>query len=459
MLREMRSVDRKPEVRGPRFLPAWAFALAASLAFSAFAQERVQVRVNVTSQPSGATVIVDGMDRGTTPTTLFDLAPGLHHIKYRLAGYGEADRFVDTRREGPFIEKNVVLQEEKGLLLVKTEPAGATIVIDGVAVGQTPRLVTHLAAKDTYNVKLRKAGYQEQLIQVRFDGRKPLVRDEALVLASGTVNVLSDPAGAEVTVNGIERGTTPLLVKEVPRGRAVVKFRLDGFDEEVRELEINAGDVQTLSVSLKGLPGTLRLSSVPEGARFYVNDEPRGRGPLAIPALKPGEYVVRAEMEGYGTMTRNVTIENGMSASEEFRLSNVMGRLEVCTCPVGAQVWLDGRLVGMTKSKDPDAEFSDILAIENVLEGEHTLVVKKDGYSDLTRHPNIKNSQTSKHHRVRLSRIFTPDIEIVTARGTYRGVLVANTVDAIVVEVRMGITQSFARDEIRKITFLNRNGK
>ena len=438
---------------------AGALLLVGLTVASAFAQERVPVRVNVTSQPAGATVLVDGRDRGTTPITLFDLTPGRHHIKYRLSGYGEADRFVDTNREGPFIEKNVVLKEEKGLLLLKTEPAGASIVIDGVTVGQTPLLVTHLAAKDVYNVRIRKAGYQDQLIQVRFEGRRPLVREETLVLASGTVNVLSDPAGAEVTLNGIVRGRTPVLVRDVPRGRAVVRFRLDGFDEEVRELAINAGDVQTLSVPLKGQPGTLRLSSVPEGARFYLNDEPRGRGPLAIPGLNPGEYVVRAEMEGYGTMTKSVTIGNGVSASEEFRLSNVMGRLEVCTSPVGAQVWVDGRLVGMTKSKDAYAEFSDVLAVENLMEGEHTLVVKKDGYSDLTRHPKIRNSQTAKHHRVRLARIFTPDIEIVTARGRYTGVLVANTPDSMVIEVKMGITQSFARDEIRKINFLNKSGK
>ena len=239
-------------------LMAGALSLVVLTSLSAFAQERVPVRVTVTSQPAGATVIVDGMDRGTTPITLFDLAPGRHHIKYRLAGYVEADRFVDTNHEGPFIEKNVVLKEEKGLLLLKTEPAGANIVIDGVTVGQTPRLVTHLAAKDVYNVRLRKAGYQDQLIQVRFEGRRPLVREETLVLASGTVNVLSDPAGAEVTLNGIVRGKTPVLVRDVPRGRAVVKFRLDGFDEEVRELAINAGDVQTLSVPLRGQPGTLR---------------------------------------------------------------------------------------------------------------------------------------------------------------------------------------------------------
>ena len=131
-----------------------------------------------------------------------------------------------------------------------------------------------------------------------------------------------------------------------------------------------------------------------------------------------------------------------------------MGRLEVRTCPPGVQVYLDGRSVGVTQSKDPDAEFSDILSVENVLEGEHTLVMKKDGYTDLTRHPRIRNSQTAKYHRQRLARIFIPDVEIVTARGSYKGVLTANRPDYVEVEVSLGIRRSFPRDEIRKINFL-----
>ena len=425
------------------------------LGLASFAADTVQTRVNVTSQPSGATVIVDGMDRGTTPVTLFDLAPGRHHLKYRLAGYVERDRFFNTREAtGPYIEKNEVLEEEKGLLLLKTDPEGCDIQIDGVSVGRTPRLITHLAAKDVYSVRLRKSGYQDQTISVKFEGRKPLVREENLVLASGTIEVMSEPAGAEVTVNGIVKGVTPLRVEKVPRGRAIVKFRLDGFAEEVRELAINAGDVQTLPIVLKGLPGTLHLVSVPDGARFYVNNEARGKGPLAIPGLKPGEYVVRAELEGFGAMTKTITLDNGQSAREEFRLSNVMGRIEVRTCPVGAQVFLDGKSYGITKSKDPSAEFSDILAIENVMEGEHTLVMKKEGYADKTSHPKVKSESTAKFHHQRLSRIFTPDVEIITARGSYQGVLVNRTADSVLIEVKAGIMQSFARDEIRDIKFL-----
>ena len=437
-------------------MKAFVFCLLSFvLGLVSFAADPVQTRVNVTSQPAGATVIIDGKDRGVTPVTLFDITPGRHHLKYRLAGYVERDRFFNTQEAtSPYIEKNEVLEEEKGLLLLKTDPAGCDIQIDGVSVGQTPRLITHLAVSGTYSVKLRKAGYQDQTISVKFEGRKPLVREEKMVLASGTIDISSEPAGAEVTVNGIAKGLTPIRVEGVPRGRATVKFRLDGFAEEVRELAINAGDVQTLPIVLKGLPGTLHLVSVPDGARFYVNNEARGKGPLAIPGLKPGEYVVRAELEGYGAMTKTIKLDNGQSAREEFRLSNVMGRIEVRTSPVGAQVFLDGKPCGVTKSKDPDAEFSDILTIENVMEGEHTLVMKKDGYSDLTRHPKVQSEKTAKFHRQRLARIFTPDVEIVTARGNYKGVLIKRTGDRVEIEVKPGVTQSFAGDEIRDLKFL-----
>ena len=429
-----------------------AFVVAVLMAgLPAFA-ENEQTRVSVSSQPSGATVVVDGQERGTTPITLFDVSPGRHHLKLRLAGYVDHNRFFTTD-EGVFIEKSAVLAEEKGLLLLKTDPPGCDIAVNGVSVGRTPRLLTDLAAKDTYSVRFRKAGYQDQTISVKFDGRKPLVRDEKMVLASGTIDIMSDPPGAEVMVNGISRGKAPCRVTDVPKGRAVVKFHLEGYADEVRDLAINAGDVQTLPVVLKGLPGTMYLTSVPDGARFYVNGEARGKGPLILSGLASGEYDIRAELEGFGTLTKTVTLANGGSANEEFRLSNVMGRLEIRTAPPGVTVSLDGRNVGMTKSNDRDAEFSDVFVVENVLEGEHSMILTKDGYAETVGHPKVQNNKTSQY-RIRLRRIFTPDVEITTARGTYTGVLISNTPESVTVEVSLGITQSFPRSEIRKITFL-----
>jgi len=429
-----------------------ALAVLAVLSFSVFAQEVVQTRVNLTSQPSGATLIVDGRDRGTTPTTLFDLTPGRHHVKYRLAGYVERDRFIMVE-PGPCVEKNEVLQEEMGLLLLKTEPEGCDIRVNGVSVGRTPRLITSLAAKDTHNIRLLKAGYQDQAIVVKFEGRKPQVREEKLVPDAGAISITSDPSGADVTVNGVPRGKTPVLVRGIPKGRAVVKFSMAGFREEVRELAMRAGDQQNLPIVLEALPGTLHLLSDPEGARFYVNDEPRGPAPLVIPGLKPGDYVVRAEKEGYGTVTKTITISNGASAREEFRLSNVMGRIEIRTEPAGATVVLDGRTLGVTRAVDEKSSVSAAFPIESVLEGEHTLVVRKEGYAEWVRHPKVENNKTAQGV-ARLQRLFIPDIEIVTDNGSYRGVLVSRTPETVELEVSLGINRTFRRTEIRAINVL-----
>ncbi len=411
-------------------------------------------RVDITSQPAGATVIVDGQDRGVTPLTLFDLTPGRHQLKYRMFGYVERDRFFKVE-EGVPLQRSVVMEPEKGLLLLKSTPENCNITIDGVSVGMTPRLITNLDTKDVHQVTLRAAGYRPSTFDIRFNGRTPLVREETLILDSGILEIITEPSGVEVTVNGITRDRTPVVVKDIPKGRATVKLRLDGFRDENRELSINAGDRQVLSVLMQGLPGTLSLSSVPEGARFYVNDEFRGKTSVVIPGLTPGEYVVRAELEGYGTEVRRVTIGNGSTPREEFKLSNQMGRIEVQTSPVGAQVLLDGRIVGTTKAEDEESEFSDVLSIENVLEGEHVLMIRADGYAETIRHPRVLKTKTLAQ-KVRLRRIFKPDVEILTDQGTYRGVLIKNknTAELVTIEIKPGIEQSFPRASIRKIDFL-----
>lgn len=419
---------------------------------AAFAQEVVQTRVNLTSEPSGATIFVDGRPCGTTPRMFFDLTPGSHLVKYALSGYAEKDFYLDVSATSP-TDRHEILEEEKGLLLIKTDPAGCSIKINGISVGETPRFISNLAAKDTHRIVLSKAGYQSQTISVKFNGREPLVREEKLILDSGVIDCVTDPSGAEVMVNGIVRGTTPLLIRNIPKGTAVIKFRLAGYKDETREIRMNAGDQQTLSVPLTGLPGTLHLISIPADASFYVNDEARGRGPLSIPSLAPGDYSVRCEKEGYATMTRVVTIHNGVAAREEFKLSNVMGRIELRTSPAGAEILLDGRSVGRTRAVGAE-ETSAVLLVENVMEGEHTIVARKDGYKDTSGTVRVESKETAQPRTIVLKRAFVPNIEVTTVNETIRGVFKSQSESTIIIETKPGLDYPIPRQFIRKINYL-----
>ena len=421
-------------------------------ALAAFAEESKAIRCDFTSQPDGATVVVDGMTRGVTPLTLYDLAPGPRHVRFELSNYEGVDEFMFLR-EGGAVSKNAVLSPVKGILLLETEPAGCDISLDGVSFGKTPRLITSLDAKGAYRLLVQKPGYQPRTVEVKFNGRIPLVKNESLVIDSGIIEVTSEPAGAEVTVNGQPRGLTPTKVDGVPKGRATVEIKKNGFEDESRELSIVAGESQTLFVKLNGLPGTMSLSSIPDGARFYVNDRPEGKGPISLTGLKPGSYTIRVEKEGFATSTKTVSLENGGAIVEEFRLENVMGRIEVRTIPSGVEVFLDGSRIGITKAKSDDGGASEVFAIENVREGEHTLAFRCEGYAEVTKHPVVENRKTQTV-TARLKRVFTPNVEITTDSGVHRGILISNTANGVEVEVSLGITRTFPHSEVRKLEFI-----
>lgn len=434
----------------------FGFAIGLLAAMSVFAQERVQTRVGITSQPERATVYIDGRVRGQTPLMLFDLEDGIHHLKYHLSGYEDVDDYIDIS-EGPIVNRSAVLTEEKGLLLIKTDPVGCQIKIDGATIGESPRFIGNLSVKDVHTVKLSKTGYRDQTLTIRFKGREPIVREEKLILDSGVVNIITEPADAEVTVNGIVKGRSPILVSDLPKGTAIVRLKLDGYKEETRELRLNAGDRQTLSVPMVALPGTLHIITTPAHASVYLNDEIRGTSPLSIPRLDPGEYSVRCEAEGYAPEFKTITIDNGKSVREEFRLENIMGRIELKTTPVGANILLDGRKVGETEAQAGIyADASDTFSISDVPEGEHTVIIRKDGYHDIAKTIRVKAKSTVRIPHVYLKKAFVPDVEITTTDGTFRGVYKGDTSSTIILETSPGVEYPIPRNFIRKVEYLVR---
>ena len=113
-------------------------ALCASLclATAALGEKPAAARLDVTVQPEGAQVVVDGKPRGAAPCQIFDLAPGEHLIHVTAPSCKPVDEFVQVE-PGGFVQKSYVLESEKGLVLIKTVPAGADVKYNGVSLGAT----------------------------------------------------------------------------------------------------------------------------------------------------------------------------------------------------------------------------------------------------------------------------------------------------------------------------------
>ncbi len=426
------------------------FAVALLLAPAAWGEKPAAARLDVTVQPVGAKVAVDGKPRGAAPCQIFDLAPGEHLLHVTAPSCKPLDEFVRVE-PGGYVQKSYSLESEKGLVLIKTVPEGADVKYNGVSLGTTPLLVTTLPSGQTHVFELSLNGYQPRRIDIPLEGRTPVVREENLALDSGTVTLTTTPPGATVTVNGVERGVTPTTLSNIPKGLASISVRLAGYRDETREIRVTPGDSQTLALTLKALPARLNVVSTPEHARVFMDNDYQGKTPATITSVAPGTHELRLELAGYAPATRSVTLENGAEETEEFTLVSVLGRIEVSTKPPGAKILVDGRAMGTTKAQG-DAPRSQILKLEKIAAGEHSVMAHLAGYQDVARKVTVNANGTAQVFLV-LPRVFTPDTLIETIRGIYRGVLVKKDFfGAITIETSPGIEQTFKPEEIRKVT-------
>jgi formylglycine-generating enzyme required for sulfatase activity len=149
----------------------------------------VDGRLAVSSDPSGATVTVDGVFRGTAPIEL-DLAPGTsYEVKVSMAGYAAhtADVEISSGRRS---ELRAELELLSGEVTVTSVPPRAQVLVDGVPSGTTDQ-----------TLELDALPHQ---IEVRLDGYVPfrmtLVPEPGIRQAVHAVLKEEGPAGLPATI-------------------------------------------------------------------------------------------------------------------------------------------------------------------------------------------------------------------------------------------------------------------
>ncbi|MBV9505566.1 MAG: protein kinase [Acidobacteriia bacterium] len=114
--------------------------------------------LTVLTSPSGATAILDARQETacTTPCSI-EALPGRHNVAITMAGYQIEHQEVDIGA-GPK-ELQIVLQAPTGTLLLQSDPAGASISVNGEKIPQvTPAQIP--LAPGTYKITLEKNGKQ-----------------------------------------------------------------------------------------------------------------------------------------------------------------------------------------------------------------------------------------------------------------------------------------------------------
>jgi hypothetical protein len=74
-------------------------------------------------------------------------------------------------------------------------------------------------------------------------------------MGTGSLSVTTDPAGAEVYVDGVLRGASPATIPDIPAGAHMLRLKREGYQVMTVPVEIPAGKTTEYSTTLVPEPG------------------------------------------------------------------------------------------------------------------------------------------------------------------------------------------------------------
>jgi len=276
----------------------------------------------IATNPAGAQATVDGQPRGMTPLTLV-LPVGPHTIVLRA---GNADRSIPvTISAGAEVSQYIELPQVAttlGQLQVRTEPPGAKVTIDGVAVGTSPMMVLDLAPGEHAVTLESGLGSVKHTVTIESGMTAslfvPLGGASEVARVSGWIEVES-PIELEIYEGDRLLGTSRSERIMVSAGRHEITIVNDALGyRATRVLQVPPGKVAPFTVELP--KGTIALNAVP-WAEVWIDGVKVGDTPIGNLSVAIGNHdvVFRHPELGEQRHTVTVTLASAARLSVELR--------------------------------------------------------------------------------------------------------------------------------------------
>lgn len=215
----------------------------------------------VTSDPSNAYIYLDGNYRGRTPMSLSNVASGTHVIETDLSGYYDWKSTVNVPQGGTRTVSAILSPipvSTSGWMYVSSTPGGATVLVDGRNMGQTPvtgSLNLDAISTGDHTVVLTLNGYTDYSSRVTVTASTVSQVIATLVPAgssstTGILSITSSPAGANVLLDNTLQGVTPLTIPSVATGSHTLQIQMPGYQEYLTTVQVNAGATNTVAAGL-----------------------------------------------------------------------------------------------------------------------------------------------------------------------------------------------------------------
>jgi len=184
--------------------------------------------LEVTSEPAGASVFLDQKFQGVTPRRLARVPRGTHQLRLALAGHHDVTRAIPIDKRRAAVHFNLRPIPPVGTLVVRSEPAGAHVWLDGERFLDTPARVESVSP-GAHELKVERPGWLPHRETIQVSGDKEEVISVRLVSAKVPYYLDAIKVEPANPTNYVELGGLYIRAGEIDRafdmlGKAVLAY-------------------------------------------------------------------------------------------------------------------------------------------------------------------------------------------------------------------------------------------
>ena len=277
-------------------------------------------------------------------------------------------------------------------VIVTVEPANSAFSIHGGLVftigGNT------LMRPGDYILSAKSEGYKAQEVPFTVGEEAHQSLTLSLEKLPGLLAITTTPEDAEIKIDGVTQGITPLTIENLQPGDYLVNISKPGYFSQAHNLTIEGrGITQTLTANLQSALGNITLTTSPAGAAVSVTGKLHGTTPITVPVMETGEEV-SIQLPGYQHWQQILQAESGTTKEHPvIELQPALAIATINSTPSGANVTLNDQFAGTTPLELP-LEPSKAHRLTLFLNGYQSLSQKISLQSGEARTLNLKLNAT-----------------------------------------------------------------
>jgi hypothetical protein len=327
------------------------------------------IPTNIQVTPTDAKVTIDGNLVDISKPVPIEV--GTHKIRIEKQGFRTIEKEVRISADQNLIRETLSAIEVVPLT-IKTQPAGATILIDGVQAGVTDRNgdMGLFRFPGTYELGVQLSGYLPETRTITVSETGSNAFSSTLIRNAGTLRLSVQPVDANITLNNEPYG--PEMNKELIPGTYQLSVRKSGFLPYEESVEVRIGDYVSRQIELIRNSGTLRLSVTPADATILLNRQSvNASQPME---LAPGLVQIEVSKAYHEPYSETIEIVRGQTATRSISLEAHVGGFQITTTPFQS-IWsittVDNKVI---------ATGSGLARKSGIPVGDYTLSVRAIGH-------------------------------------------------------------------------------